>query len=435
MKDDPEDAVSSAADNETAARARREQDCEAAVLFYAPTYNALGGGEIWLHRISNGLARAGRGVTVIGKQESDTPVLQEWRLDVRTEFLERTAPRAARVGPTVDLRLRGVAGVVRGALARSLDAVLRGWRPRRAFTGDISEPAYRRLLSLINETIESSPAGRLVIVCTDVYTGSHLARATREGAVAVPFYVMHHNSFASISRGTLLAYRRAAEQARGFIVLTDEDGAEFRRAGVLQTLTMVNPRPAIVTPLSPRPAEKVVVWMARMTSVKAGDVALRAWALISSQFPDWELHLYGDGPERATWERLCRKLRVTRTVRFRGVTDHPLEVLARASINLLTSRFEGWPLVIAEAAAMSVPTVASNSAPGVRAQITDGVDGMLTAVGDVTGTARALAALMSNERRREVMGRRAEERSEEFGLDAAIDRWELLLDGRISVAT
>lgn len=398
-----------------------------AVVFYAPSFDALGGGEVWVNRIANGLADRGFDVMVIGKQVPSTPVAQQWHPSVRREFLVSVPPHAA-----TPSRRRAVLSAAAGSrlgrtAAALLDQAVRGWRPRGTFTADIPPDAHDRLVLLLETPAYAEPP---VVVCTDVYTGSHLANARAEGRTDTPYYVMHHNSFRSLNRGTARAYRDAAAAAEGLIALTEEDADLFARFGVLRTIAIHNPRPPLPEGEEGAPAGKIVTWLARMTAVKAGDVAIRAWARVAGRFPDWQLHLYGDGPEMPRLERLADRLGLAESVRFAGVTDRPDEVYARARINLLTSRFEGWALVIGEAAVHGVPTIAADNSPGVRLQIENEVDGLLVPVGDVRATAEALEELMGDDHRRRDLGAAASAHSARFDLAVILDRWEHLLRGQ-----
>lgn len=399
------------------------------LVFYAPSFNALGGGEVWLNRIANGLAERGWGVTVVGKRPPRVPVAHRWHRTIDLVYLDSAVP--APVSPSVRSRVVSAASDTRFATSvRDLvDALMRGWRPEGAFTQDLSAAGHLRLAEAIARIQAADDReSNVLVICTDVYTGSHLAAAVAAGRILAPFYVMHHNSFASLNAGTSRAYREAAKGARALVALTEEDAALFRKSGVPRVVAMANPRPerssdqeSIVS------NSKVVTWMARMTKVKAGDVAIRAWSRISSEFPEWRLDLWGDGPERPRLEALVRRLGVSSSVHFRGVTDSPDDVFKRSAINLLTSRFEGWALVIGEAALRRVPTVAADNSPGVRAQIQDGTDGILVPVGDVQATATRLAGLMRDQSLRERMGMLAETRSAEFDLFGVLDDWERLL--------
>ncbi|RIX26605.1 glycosyltransferase [Amnibacterium setariae] len=399
-------------------------DDQAAVLFYAPTFDALGGGEVWLNRIANGMAQEGRIIRVIGKAPPHAPVRHSWNPEIRTEYLEPTAPH-------MDLptsRRRPVTARTMRIARTAGDWALRGWRPPSAFLSDVSPTALDRLSGLIAEFAQELGGRRAVIVCTDVYTGSHVAELKRRGRVDLPYFVMHHNSFASLSRGTRGAYRRAASAAESFIALTDEDARAFRHDGFERVATVHNPGPRISGANHAGPRERSVSWLARMTDVKRGDLALRAWARVVGDFADWRLVLYGDGPERQRLEQLARRLRVQSSVVFAGVTDDPISAWSTTSIGLLTSNFEGWPLVIAEAASVEVPTIATDSSPGVREQIRDGEDGLLVRVGDERALAEALRTLMRDSRMRHELGAAARRHALEYDLSRVLDEWRAVVD-------
>ena len=400
------------------------------IIIYAPSFNALGGGEVWLNRIANGLAERGRKVHVIGKEVPKIPISHHWHPDVELAYLTESAP----VSLSASHMSRPNASshhVARNSLLRVIkfvvDACTGGWRPPGAFLSDIPPSAHESLHRRINDIERAKGTGAAVVLCTDVYTANHVARARTIGAVTCAFSILHQSTFESLSRGTVKAYRNAASKASHLVALTEEDAEAFRRAGVSRVHSIHNPRPESSASSPPGEKAKVVVWMARMIPLKAGPVALRAWARVAPDFPDWRLHLYGDGPERSRLQALAARLHLGHSVEFKGVTNDPHRALAEARIHLITSRFEGWGLGIGEAAIYHVPTVAANTSPGIRMQIEQGVTGLLVTPGSVNDTARALSTLMRDESLRNQMGDAAEVLSGRFDLAAILEEWDRLL--------
>lgn len=93
--------------------------------------------------------------------------------------------------------------------------------------------------------------------------------------------------------------------------------------------------------------EKEVIYVGRLSQVKRIDRILRIWSNIERQYPDWKLTIVGDGECRVKLETLAQNFNLNR-VNFEGFKN-PKTYYQRASILLLTSDHEGFPLVLAEA--------------------------------------------------------------------------------------
>jgi len=103
----------------------------------------------------------------------------------------------------------------------------------------------------------------------------------------------------------------------------------------------------------------------RLSREKGFDLLIEAMAEVRARFPDAELIIAGAGPEEAELRRLCRDLNLEQCVRFMGRVDHPYHLFPGASLFVLSSRYEGMPNALLEAAAGGLPLVATPASGGV----------------------------------------------------------------------
>jgi glycosyltransferase involved in cell wall biosynthesis len=103
----------------------------------------------------------------------------------------------------------------------------------------------------------------------------------------------------------------------------------------------------------------------RLSREKGYDLLLRALAAAHEQFPDAHLTIAGAGPEEASLQALCRELGIERSVRFAGYVDNPAVFFHDATAFVLSSRHEGMPNALLEAAAAGMPIVALPASQGV----------------------------------------------------------------------
>ncbi len=184
-----------------------------------------------------------------------------------------------------------------------------------------------------------------------------------------------------------------------------------------QTMQVLLPTP----PMRPR-----IIAAGRLAPQKGFDLALRAFAQIAGEFPEWHLIIFGEGRERPVLERLISDLKLSGRAVLPGKTDRIFAELAAADLFVLSSRFEGFPNVLIEAMAMGVPCITFDCPSGPREIIRDGVDGVLVPPEDVDALAGAMVSLMRDGEARRRLGEAAREIRHRLSLDTILDQWAAL---------
>lgn len=155
---------------------------------------------------------------------------------------------------------------------------------------------------------------------------------------------------------------------------------------------------------------------------------IETWALIEDCFPDWKLTLVGDGAERDNLERLAETLNL-RNVSFEGFAD-PRQYYERASILLLTSEFEGFPLVLAECMSFGVVPVVYGSYSAVYDIIRDGENGMIVKPKNVgfsaNDMAKAVKQIMEDYTYRCYMAKQAIMTSMNYSIETIYKQWKVV---------
>jgi glycogen(starch) synthase len=166
--------------------------------------------------------------------------------------------------------------------------------------------------------------------------------------------------------------------------------------------------------------------LGRLTPQKGFDLALRAAAALASRFPDLRLIIGGDGDERAPLQALSRSLGIEDRCEWRGWVrpgDVPA-LIDTASMLILSSRYEGLPLVAVEAAWMARPVVATRVG-GMEEIVRDRETGLLIEPENVEALAAAIARLLEQPdaaRRMGAAARRIVER--EFGWEECVTAYD-----------
>ncbi len=139
------------------------------------------------------------------------------------------------------------------------------------------------------------------------------------------------------------------------------------------------------------------------------------------------LLVLGAGPREGELTELADRLGLKQRVRFAGFEPNVARCMRAADGFVLSSRYEGLPMVLLEAGACGVPAVATD-VPGTREVVVDGETGWLSPAGDAQELAKTMIELMQMPPdERHAMGERARRHvAQRFSLDAVLDRWELL---------
>ncbi len=227
-----------------------------------------------------------------------------------------------------------------------------------------------------------------------------------------------------------LLRQRVYPWADRVVVLTERVLEFFPPA--LRPKLVVIPNPVVLS--SPGEGEgfklapgKWIVAMGRLAEQKGFDMLLQAFATLHERHAEWCLAILGEGPLRGELETLRDRLGLTNRVFLPGRVDAPEATLAQASLFVLSSRFEGFPMALCEAMALGLPVVAFDCPTGPREIIRDGVDGVLVPPENPVLLAAAMERLMDDPDTRQRLAARAPEVAERFALEKVMAMWETLL--------
>jgi glycosyltransferase involved in cell wall biosynthesis len=220
--------------------------------------------------------------------------------------------------------------------------------------------------------------------------------------------------------------RRHYPKLAALTVLTEEDRGDYLgMAPVVECIPNATPDP------HDRRATldaKVVIAAGRLNKQKGFDQLIAAFAAVARERPDWQLRIYGSGPQRPALQRLIVEHGLWDSVFLMGRARDLGKQLVKASIFALPSRWEGFGLVLVEAMSHGLPVVAFDCPRGPSEIVTAGEDGLLVAEGDVVGFGTALLEVVNDDERRRRMGAAAASSAGRFSIEPFAERWEALLD-------
>ena len=152
---------------------------------------------------------------------------------------------------------------------------------------------------------------------------------------------------------------------------------------------------------------------------------IEVWKLLEKKYPDWKLIIIGDGEEKSKLEEQSFQLALKRIV-FEGFKN-PLEYYKYASLLILTSEYEGFPLVIPEGMAWGVVPCVYGSYSAVYDIVKDDVNGIIIEPQkdefDAENMAERMSLLMCDNVRLKLMAKAAKQMSNQYSLDVVSDSW------------
>jgi GalNAc-alpha-(1->4)-GalNAc-alpha-(1->3)-diNAcBac-PP-undecaprenol alpha-1,4-N-acetyl-D-galactosaminyltransferase len=201
--------------------------------------------------------------------------------------------------------------------------------------------------------------------------------------------------------------------------------------GSLQRRMVAIPNPvpsAVPTEDSEVGRDRTILSVGALTEQKDHLTLVRAFASVVEQHPGWVLRIVGEGPLRAQLEAEAHRLGVGPAVELPG-TVTPIEPeYRRATVFAISSVFESFGLVTAEALAHSTPVVGFADCPGTNELVVDGWNGLLVHGRDrVQALAEGLDRLLKDPSLRKTLAERAPASLARFRLDGILDKWECLL--------
>ena len=285
-----------------------------------------------------------------------------------------------------------------------------------------------RLLSLFR-LISKTKATHVIIQGKNLYHYCYLSRWMPHTC----FCFYDHDSFRAYPDSQANEYlprERAARHADKIIVLTNDNREEYeKRLNVPTSKLLVLPN--FVEPPACAPAyncaSKTIIAVGRLHRQKRFDLLIEAFARVSKSIPDWELVIYGEGPERGSLELLVARLGLQRTVSLPGWASQPYQVYPTASFLVLSSEHEGFGLVLLEALEHNLPVVSFDCPSGPGDIIQNDVNGILVPNGDTFGLGEAILRLATNDELRRRFSDNAKFSTGLFKADQILNKWHQLL--------
>lgn len=275
-----------------------------------------------------------------------------------------------------------------------------------------------------------------IVVCTtysyaDIYLTARLSPK-------ISTIIESHVAKASIEYG-----RRASGPFK--TLLTSIDRYIFKqvaRCSALVTLTQADAqawqavKKAIVIPdftsyypkqISSHKDSKSIICVGRLDNQQKGyDLLIDSWAQVHPLHPDWKINIYGSGGDKQKIQDLIHARQLQDSILLHEATPDIYSKYLESDFYVMSSRYEGFALVLAEAMCCGLPCISFNCPYGPSDVIRNGEDGLLVEAENTKALAESICYFIENKEVRKKMGLKARENIKRYLPDNIMPQWEKL---------
>lgn len=297
----------------------------------------------------------------------------------------------------------------------------------RRYKAKLSECLYREKPDIVITTL-----GRDLDFLTSIHDGSiklgesHIARKFSRN-----FHLMEqkggiHWLLAQYGRWK---QERSVRELDGLVLLTHQDAEKWK--GVTQTYVIPNSLPFYPKESSICENKKAIC-VGRLNEQKGLEYLIDAWRIVCQKHPDWQLDIYGSGELKEELLHRINNNNLSGAIHINEPTPQIMEKYLESSIYIMSSRYEGFGMVLLEAMSCGVPCISFDCPYGPSDVIRHDEDGFLVEYLNTEALADSICQLVEHSELRKAMGKKAKENIKRFSRDNVMKQWTDLFNQLLS---
>lgn len=212
------------------------------------------------------------------------------------------------------------------------------------------------------------------------------------------------------------------------VILTDKD--KFLRGNKKNFIVIPNFITAKPQSMIPDYNNKRAISVGRLEHVKGFDLLIKAWKTVYQRHPDWSLDIYGHSYGRIDdYNAMISDNGLDGIIHIHEAVRNIEEKYLESSFYIMSSRYEGFPLVLPEAMSCGLPCISYDINCGPADIIRDGEDGILVRpVESIPALSDAICKMIENPEMRETQGKKARKNIQRYSIDSVMQRWIELIE-------
>lgn len=171
---------------------------------------------------------------------------------------------------------------------------------------------------------------------------------------------------------------------------------------------------------------KSVISVGRLDPQKGYSMLIDTWVRVKDKHPEWMLNIFGTGDLKEQLEGKINALGLKGNVNLKGKSDEIENEYLKSSFFVMSSLYEGLPMVLLESMSCGLPVVSFDCEWGPREIIKDGYNGFLVETGDVNQLADKICQMIENHELRKTMSLNALEVAKKYDISIVMKKWDAL---------
>lgn len=248
------------------------------------------------------------------------------------------------------------------------------------------------------------------------------------GISAKSLWSLEHTSFEFHSLIFKVLRKLTYKKLDKILVLTQSQKIIYHKLNPNLNVTVIpNPSPFSISNNDYNLDSRIIVSVGSLEHHKGFDLLIDSWAKIHAKYPNWSLHIYGEGSERSKLEHKIKELGIS-NIKLKGQTTEICNIYDKSSFYVMSSRYEGLPMVLIEAQARGLPLISFECQSGPAEVIKDGINGILVPSNEINRLADAIERLITNPNIRLSMSNQSKFLSKRFLSSTIMNYWKKIIE-------